>query len=142
MPHHTKDKADLGVLKAQADAALQGYTVLHPMTEHAPFDLVVYKAGRFRRVQVRYRSLTENGCVRVGLRSCWNDRHGTHMRLLNKKEVDLVCVYCPQTDQCYYFRADVSNRTEVWLRVRPSGKRSYRSATIRLAENHRKIPEE
>ena len=142
MRHHTKDKGDVGVLKAQADLTVQGYLVLHPMTEHAPFDVVIYKAERFRRVQVRYRSLSADGSVKVGLRSCWNDRHGTHTRLINRQEVDLVCAYCPETDQCYYFRTDVPNRTEVWLRVRPSGNRPYRSAAIHLAENYRKVPEE
>ncbi len=43
--HHTKDKGDLGVAKVHADLASQGFTVLFPATEHAPFDLVAYEAG-------------------------------------------------------------------------------------------------
>ena len=43
--HHTKDKGDLGVAKAYADLVGQGYTVLFPATEHAPFDLVAYRRG-------------------------------------------------------------------------------------------------
>jgi hypothetical protein len=34
--HHTKDKGDLGVLKAQIDLFEQGFVVAIPMTEHAP----------------------------------------------------------------------------------------------------------
>ena len=41
--HHTKQKGDLGVLKAQLDLFEQGFILLNPMTEHAPFDLVAYK---------------------------------------------------------------------------------------------------
>ncbi len=73
MPHHTKDKGDLGVFKAQADLAAQGFMVLLPLTEHAPFDLVIYKDRVFRRVQVRYRTCKPNGCFDVRLRSVWND---------------------------------------------------------------------
>jgi len=54
--HHTKNKGDLGVLKAQADLAEQGYMVLLPLTEHHAFDLAIYKDGVFKRVQVKYRS--------------------------------------------------------------------------------------
>ncbi|MCL1870311.1 MAG: group I intron-associated PD-(D/E)XK endonuclease [Promicromonosporaceae bacterium] len=54
--HHTKDKGDLGVAKPHADIVGQGFTVLFPATEHAPFDLVAYADGTFYRVQVKYRS--------------------------------------------------------------------------------------
>jgi len=60
--HHTKDKGDLGVLKAQIDLFEQGFTIFVPLTEHCPFDLVAYKDGEFRRVQVKYRLWT--GSVR------------------------------------------------------------------------------
>jgi PD-(D/E)XK endonuclease len=40
--HHTKDKGDLGVAKVHADLACEGFTVLFPATEPAPFDLVAY----------------------------------------------------------------------------------------------------
>ena len=47
MRHHTKDKGDLGVLKAQVSLYEQGYSILLPLTEHAPFDLVAYKDNDF-----------------------------------------------------------------------------------------------
>jgi len=40
--HHTKDKGDLGVLKAQVDLFEHGFIVALPVTEHAPFDLIIY----------------------------------------------------------------------------------------------------
>jgi hypothetical protein len=55
--HHTKSKGDLGILKAKLDLFEQGYLILNPETEHAPFDIVAYKKGNFRRVQVKYRKL-------------------------------------------------------------------------------------
>ena len=41
--HHTKQKGDLGVLKAQVDLFEQGFTILAPLTEHSPFNLVAYR---------------------------------------------------------------------------------------------------
>ena len=40
--HHTKDKGDLEVLKAQVDLFEQGFIVALPVTEHAPFDLILF----------------------------------------------------------------------------------------------------
>lgn len=61
MQHHTKTKGDLGVLKAQVDLCEKGYMILYPHTEHAPFDLVIYKDNQFKRVQVKYRELSSKG---------------------------------------------------------------------------------
>ena len=100
--HHTKSKGDLGVLKAQADLAQQGYMVLLPLTEHQQFDLVVYKDSQFKRVQVKYRSAI-GGKLHINFRSVWSDQHGIHTIPIDKTQVDLYCIYCPETDQCYYF---------------------------------------
>jgi hypothetical protein len=136
MPHHTKDKGDLGVLKAQADLAAQGFMVLLPLTEHAPFDLVIYKDRVFQRVQVRYRACDSRGRLDVSLRSIWNDKHGTHVVFMDKAEVDIVCVYCPDTDACYYFNPHQVNKS-VSLRVRPPANNQRKA--IRMAEKYRRM---
>jgi hypothetical protein len=63
MNHHTKHKGDLGILKAQVDLYQKGYMILNPATEHAPFDIVIYKDGMFKRVQVKYRELNSKGAT-------------------------------------------------------------------------------
>ncbi len=54
LEHHTKNKGDLGVLKAQVDLCSKGYLILTPLSEHSPFDIVAYKNGEFIRIQVKY----------------------------------------------------------------------------------------
>jgi hypothetical protein len=115
--HHTKDKGDLGVAKAHADLVQQGYVVLFPATEHAPFDLVAYADGRFHRLQVKYRS-ARNGTLTIHFRSVWADTHGTHVAHMDKAAVDAVCVYCPETDECYYL-SPRTHGASVTLRLRP-----------------------
>ncbi|WP_232819842.1 group I intron-associated PD-(D/E)XK endonuclease [Nocardioides allogilvus] len=116
--HHTKDKGDLGTAKAHADLVGLGFTVLFPATEHAAFDLVAYRDGTFHRVQVKYRS-ARSGTISVQFRSVWADRNGTHMKPSDKAEVDVLCIYCPQTDSCYYLRP-TDFRRSVTLRLVPS----------------------
>lgn len=100
--HHTKNKGDFGVLKCQISLYEQGYLVLTPNTEHSPFDLVAYKDGVFKRIQVKYRSAS-SGKIDIIFRSSWADKNGTHEKPVDKNEIDLYCIYCPETDKCYYF---------------------------------------
>ncbi len=104
--HHTKEKGDLGVLKAQLDLFEQGFTIFSPQTEHCPFDLVAYKKGEFQRVQVKYRSMDRSGKIDIKFSTCWADRNGTHTVPVDKSEIDLYCIYCPETDECYYIEPD------------------------------------
>ena len=120
--HHTKDKGDLGVLKAQIDLFEQGFTILAPLTEHCPFDLVAYRDGEFRRVQVKYRAVDRFGKVGVKFSTCWADRNGTHTSPIDKDEVDLYCIYCPDTDECYHLRpADFGSNASLRVRTAKNG---------------------
>lgn len=131
--HHTKDKGDLGVAKAHADLVEQGFVVCNPLTEHAPFDLVAYKEGNFQRVQVKYRA-AKNGAVTLLLRATWSDRNGVHHRPMDLDAIDVICVFCPDTDRCYYIRppADVANLT---LRISPS--KNNQRWGVRNADDYR-----
>ena len=135
--HHTKDKGDLGVAKAHADLVEKGWTVLFPSTEHAPFDLVAYRDGVFRRVQVKYRSV-RNGTVEVDFRSGWTDRHGVHKKPIDKTAIDLVCIYCPETDECYYVDP-ARHRMSVKLRITPS--RNSQVVRVLRADDFRTMPD-
>ncbi len=92
--------------------------MLFPATEHAPFDLVAYAAGAFHRLQVKYRT-AQAGAVKVNFRSTWADRNGTHVKPVDKDAFDVVVIYCPDTDECYYVRPG-EHGSSVTLRVAPS----------------------
>ena len=111
--------------------------VLNPVTEHAPFDLVAYKDKEFRRVQVKYKSVDKTGALTVHFRSCWADKSGTHMQPIDKSEIDLYCVYCPDTDECYYLDPKKFKRS-VTLRV--EAPKNNQSTNVRLASDYRRAP--
>ena len=134
--HPTKTKGDLAVAHAYADLMEQGYLVLWPATEHAPFDLVAYREGAFVRVQVKYRSLDARGAMDIELASVWSDRKQLHRVPMEKNEVDLVCVYCPATGDCYYFRPQDHGKSVV-LRVTPC--RNGQSKGVHMAEQFRSV---
>lgn len=107
--HHTKNKGDLGVLKAKCDLYTKGWIPCQPETEHAPFDLVVWKDGLIKTVSVKYRELkidSKTGLlknsVEIQMKSFWADKNGTHTKDINKDFVDVLCVYNPDKDVCIY----------------------------------------
>jgi hypothetical protein len=134
--HHTKDKGDLAVVKVQADLVEQGASVLVPLTEHAPFDLVAYLHERFCRVQVKFRT-AKQGTVYVAFRTCWAERHGVHTRPMPREEVDVVAIYCPETGRCYYVDPAGCGGS-VSLRVEPV--RNGQVKRVLLAEHYLEMP--
>jgi len=124
-------------LKAQVSLYEQGYLILQPVTEHAPFDLVAYKDGFFKRVQVKYKSLDKTGALTVHFRSSWADKHGTHMKAVDKGQIDLYCIYCPDTDECYFL--DPKNyEKSVTLRVEMP--KNNQSLNVRFISDFRGVP--
>lgn len=115
--HHTKDKGDLGVLKAQLDLHLKGYVILSPNSEHLPFDLVAYKDKKFIRIQVKYRAVNDKGTIQVPLTTSWADKNGTHINFYDRSELDILCIYCPDTDKCYYIDVNTCPKRTLTLRV-------------------------
>ncbi len=136
MSHHTKDKGDLAVLIAQVDLNRKGYTVLIPLTEHSPFDLVAYKDGKFERVQVKYRSSTNGEVIQVPFSSRWASKTGNHIVPIDKNEVDLYCVYCPDTEKCYYLRPKDFGAT-VHIRLAPT--KNGISKGVHMASEYERI---
>jgi hypothetical protein len=136
--HPTKTKGDLAVAHAYTDITEQGYLVLWPTTEHAPFDLVAYRDKKFVRVQVKYRTANSSGVINVKLSSIWTDRTQLHRAPMDKEEVDVVCVYCPTTGHCYYFRPQ-DHGGGVSLRLtRP---RNNQAKKVTYADHLRSMPD-
>lgn len=136
--HHTKNKGDLGVLHAMTDLAEKGFRVLLPLSEHEPFDLVAYDGTSFLRVQVKYRAAV-NGLIHVPFTSSWADRSGTHTVRMNKGDVDVLCVYCPDTRCCYYVcPREFPNVKGLTLRLVPT--RNKQSKRVFLAGAFTDVP--
>ncbi len=105
----------MGVLKAQVDLYEKGYFVCIPLTEHGSFDLVIVKDKERKTVQVKARNL-KDGKFTINFRQVYSDSKGVHTLHWNKDDIDVVCVYCFDTDKCYYFDPKKYNRS-LTLRV-------------------------
>jgi len=137
MIHPTKTLGDLGVLKAQLDLTQKGYIVSRPQTEHAPFDLVITDSNGSQTVQVKARSVNSSGTVEVRLLSTWTNSKGVQRRAVDKRWIDLYCIYCPDTDSCFYLKPPLRKKT-IKLRVRAP--KNGQEKHIKWASDYREVP--
>lgn len=135
--HHTKHKGDLGVLKAKLDLYEQGFMILNPETEHAPFDLVAYKDRKFIRVQVKYREKDKRGAISIAFATSWADKNGSHTRVYDKMDIDLFCIYCPDTDECYYIDPSKFGST---ITLRVDAPKNNQGTHVMYASDCRRVP--
>lgn len=133
MMHHTKTLGDLGVLKAQLDMFQKGWVVAQPLTEHAPFDLIIYKDGECKTVQVKARNINSRGQLVVQFQNTYSDSNGTHSIEVDKTQIDIYCIYCVQTDICYYFNPNDFNKS-VSFRMIPT--KNNQSSNINNIEDY------
>jgi hypothetical protein len=106
-------------------------------TEHEAFDLVAFRGSRFYRIQVKYRTAVE-GRIYVPFKSSWADRHGVHSLPMDKDSVDVVCVYCPDTERCYYIDPR-KHRADVQFRL--CATRNNQTKRVLMAEQFLEFPE-
>lgn len=137
--HHTKTKGDLGVLKAQAALCAKGFLVCLPLSEHAPFDLVIYKNGKFQRVQVKTRSISQSGSLSVRFEHFHSDSKGLHSKKVDFGEIDLYCIYCLDNDQCYYFNPKTINPS-ITLSLRVNSPKNNQKQGVHFAEDYLEVP--
>jgi hypothetical protein len=86
---------------------------------------------------VKYRALSSSGTIEVQFKSSWSDSKGRYVRPLDKEEVDVVCIYCPDTGAC----CDVDPKQfarSVSSRVTPS--RNQQERNVLRAERFRAVP--
>ena len=133
----TTDKGDIGVAKVTIDLIQKGWRVAHPVSATSPFDLVICNIiGIFRRVQVKYVS-AKNGCLYVDSRITINNKKS---RSRSNTEIDVLAVYCPETDGCYYINIEKQDEEHIdtyALRIAPS--KNKQKKNIRNAEDYRSL---
>jgi hypothetical protein len=104
MQHHTKEKGDLAVAMVIADMKKNGIGLALPLSEHMPFDLIAIDTANgyaLRKVQVKYATCL-NGKIAFNLRTSYADRHGSHVKPVDRSTFDAYAIYCPDTDLVYY----------------------------------------
>ena len=100
-----KGKGDLAELKVATDLVSRGYKIAFPYGEDCDYDLIVERAGRLERVQVKYcRSDGAIISVRCSSHSLTNGKVRA-TKLYTAESIDWLAAYDSASDRCYYVPA-------------------------------------
>lgn len=126
----TYEKGAIGEHRVVADLINKGYRVHKPLIDSLPYDIVVSIKGFFYRVQVKYVRL-RRGHIETSPR-----RANTQNVKSRNEEFDLLAIFCPDTDQCYYIWTSEFD-TSIRLRTKPT--KNNQKHGIRMAEDYLNI---
>jgi PD-(D/E)XK endonuclease len=137
-----KRKGDLAELKVASDLIERGYQIAIPYGEDWDFDLVVWRARRFERIQVKY-AASKDGVIPVRCRS-----HSlTNGKVRKTKHytaelIDWLAVYDRSTDRCFYVRASELRVGMSVLHLRLTRPRNNQAIGIRYADDYRDLDQQ
>jgi hypothetical protein len=126
----TTHKGDVAELMAAAELMRRGYRVSRPLSNGAPYDLIVDDGTRLYRVQVKKASHVEGG-LRINL--CSSKHHRGRSRVLYKGTCDAVVAVDCERHGFYAFGEASLGVAEIRLRLTPP--RNNQAAGVNLAEH-------
>src|SRR5215213_3770788 len=135
MDHNSNHKGNVAELAFAAEAARLGLTVLKPLTEHEPYDLVLGVGGRFLRVQCKWGMQQDDVvCVRLK-RSRHSPTRGYVVKTYRKDEIDAFGIYCGDLNRCYLVPIEQAEGTQ-GLTLRLSQTRNNQRAALNWAADY------
>ena len=125
----THQKGAIGEHKVIADLIMKGFQVFSPLQESMPYDLIVNIRGFYHTVQVKYIKARKGYIESTPRRKTT----GSDPNLMEyNKEFDILAIFCPDTNECYYIWEDQFNHS-VRLRVDDVQKNS---TSVRYAKDY------
>jgi hypothetical protein len=115
--HEKKIKGDIAVTAAIAKLTLLGWNVGVLITEHAPYDLLVEKAGELCRVQVRHAVLHGDVLI-IELGNSWSSRLGNHVKRRDPDAYEILAAHSSENGQTYFLRKEQINPNTRQIRLR------------------------
>lgn len=112
----TKQIACEAELRIAAEFVRKGGEVFMPTTEDGPIDLVVYRKGKFSKIQVKSTKM-KNNVLSVKLRTTnnWINKRYT------SSDIDIIAVYDYESKKGYLLDLkDFEGMSEVTLRINPA----------------------
>jgi PD-(D/E)XK nuclease superfamily protein len=134
-----KAKGDLAEAMVAADLLKRGHKIAVPFGEDWDYDLIVCRASRLERVQVKHtRSDGRVIVVKCFSHSLTNGRVRRTKRY-TAKMIDWVAVYEATTAGCYYLPASELELGKTWLHLRLVPPINGQLSGIRWARDYRSI---
>ena len=128
----TTHLGDIAELLAAGELARRGYIVARPLTNGAPYDLLVDVGGSIKKVQVKKAGKPIHGAMRVAL--CASKSHRGRKSVLYHGKVDCVIAVDCDKNAFYAFTGDDLKGPQIYIRVEES--KNKQTARVRLASDY------
>jgi hypothetical protein len=89
--HHTKYKGDTATTFIIYKLTSMGFFVSTPISENAPYDLIVDTGEKLYKVQVKYRK-GSNGSSEIPEKTTWSDSNGSHSKYISETDFDFFAI--------------------------------------------------
>jgi len=134
-----KQKGDVAELAVAVDLRRRGYLVSIPFGEDSDYDLVVDRAGKLERVQVKYTE-SDGHVIQVRCRShSLTNGKVRATKLYTAEMVDWIAVYDETTKRCYYLPSTLLGNGHPMLALRLTPALNNQVRRIRLAADFLEI---
>lgn len=135
MDHDTNRKGNAAELAIAYEAAQLGLSVLHPLTEHERYDLVLGIAGRLFRIQCKW-APCDGDVIRVRLSSSYHSpTQGYVKSTYAADEIDAIAVHCADLGRNYLLPIELfAGRSTAYLRLRAA--RNNQRAALNWAADY------
>lgn len=113
MNNSNKVTGDIAELKVASAFCENGYFVARPLTDNAPYDLIVDNGLVLLKVQVKYRTTNRKNKIQIELRSCANK----YQRHYKENDFDILAVYNPDCGVFVISWNEISNKKTIVFRI-------------------------
>ena len=110
-----QERGDAAEAIVTGELVARGVSVLVPMYDNDPYDLVLNVKNGYVRVQVKTAYLIKPGVVCFETRSTRVKSDGYERESYDGK-IDYFVVYSPPTDEIYVVHIDEASRSGMWIR--------------------------
>ena len=128
---NNSSKGNIGELMVLADLTRNGIPAFKPVDNNSPFDILIYHNSAYKRVQVKYRNV-KNGSITAELVRCTINQ-GKKSKIERNNETDILAIYCPDTNECYYINSQDVGKT---IALRIDQPKNGQTKVIRYARDY------
>ena|SRR3990167_2993892 len=123
---------DVAELMAAAELVSRGYVVSRPLTNGAPYDLLVDVGGSIQKVQIKKTGVTVNGSTRIMLSS--SKSHRGRKSVLYFGRVD--CVLAVDCDQRTFYVVSGDDLKSPQISIRTTPAKNRQTSGIRFSVDY------
>ena len=128
---NSKSYGDIAELAVAAKLAKLGYIVSRPLSDNAPYDLIIDKNGTLQKVQVKARR-TRRGRVYIEMYSSMTN----YVRMYEKEDFDILAVYHIETGDIAFISRNEITTKQLVLQVDNSKRFSKNSFNMKFFEDY------